>query len=411
MAGSMASKLKFKFLVDYRQPGSNTAAFMKTMESLRSAGAPSAALARYESALHALAAQNRLRALRPQTGVDFSSNDYLGLAASARMRNALTTALARGTAIGAGGSRLLRGNAPELEAKAAAFFHAERTLFFSSGYAANSALFATLPQKDDLVILDELIHASSREGVRGGRAASVESLHNDVASVEDSIRTWRAAGGLGQIWIAAESLYSMDGDRAPLSDLMTLADKHDAFLVIDEAHATGVFGTDGRGLAENIEGRDNVIVLHTCGKALGSAGALLSLPLSLRDFLVNRCRAFIFSTAPSPLMAVAALEALAILKDEPQRREALSSLVAYAGHQAKGHALPVSGSQIFPVIIGDDLGAMQIASGLRERGFDVRGVRPPTVPKGTARLRISITLNVTEAAIAGLFDALAELRE
>ena len=371
------------------------------------------AIARYESALHALAAQHRMRALSPRAGLDFSSNDYLALAASSRLRIAITEAMSRGTAIGAGGSRLLRGNHPEheeLEARAATFFHAERALFFSSGYAANSALFATLPQSGDLVILDELIHASSREGVRAGRAASVASLHNDVSSVEDSIRIWRAAGGLGQIWIAAESLYSMDGDRAPLSDLMTLADKHEAFLVIDEAHATGVFGTDGRGLAENIEGRDNVIVLHTCGKALGGAGALLSLPRTLGDFLVNRCRAFIFSTAPSPLMAVAALEALAILKEEPQRREALESLVAHAGHQAKRHALSASGSQIFPVIIGDDLGVMQIASGLRERGFDVRGVRPPTVPKGTARLRLSITLNVAEADIARLFDALAELR-
>jgi 8-amino-7-oxononanoate synthase len=387
---------------------------MKAKESVRSHEVPMAVLARYESALHALSNQNRLRTLRPQSGVDFSSNDYLGLAASSRMRSALTTALARGTAIGAGGSRLLRGNHPEheeLEARAATFFHAERTLFFSSGYAANSALFATLPQSDDLVILDELIHASSREGVRLGRAASVESLHNDVASVEDSIRTWRAAGALGQIWIAAESLYSMDGDRAPLRDLMTLADKHEAFLVIDEAHATGVFGTDGRGLAENIEGRDNVIVLHTCGKALGGAGALLTLPRVLSEFLVNRCRAFIFSTAPSPLLGIAALEALAILKDEPQRRETLESLVAYAGHQALSRGLPISGSQILPVIIGDDLGVMQIASGLRERGFDVRGVRPPTVPKGTARLRLSITLNVTAAAIAGLFDALAELRK
>jgi 8-amino-7-oxononanoate synthase len=372
------------------------------------------AIARYESALHALSHQNRLRALRPQSGVDFSSNDYLALAASPRLRNAITEAMSRGTAIGAGGSRLLRGNHPEheeLEAGAASFFHAESTLFFSSGYAANSALFATLPQRDDLVILDELIHASSREGVRSGRAASVESVHNDVGSVEDRIRAWRAAGGLGQIWIAAESLYSMDGDRAPLTDLMTLADQHDAFLVIDEAHATGVFGPNGRGLAASLEGRDNVIVLHTCGKALGCAGALLSLPRVLSDFLVNRCRAFIFSTAPSPLMAVAALEALMILKEEPQRRAALESLVAFAGDQAEGHALPVSGTQIIPVIIGDDLGVMQIASGLRERGFDVRGVRPPTVPKGTARLRISITLNVTEAAIAGVFDALAELRE
>jgi 8-amino-7-oxononanoate synthase len=385
---------------------------MTAKQAVRPHEVPMAALARYESALVALADQNRLRALAPRAGLDFSSNDYLGLAASARMSNALSTALARGTAIGAGGSRLLRGNHPEheeLEAAAAAFFHAERTLFFSSGYAANSALFATLPQSDDLVILDERIHASTREGVRAGRATSLESLHNDVASVEDAIGTWRAAGGLGQIWIAAESLYSMDGDRAPLSDLMTLADKHAAFLVIDEAHATGVFGPDGRGLAASFEGRDNVIVLHTCGKALGGAGALLSLPLTLRDFLVNRCRPFIFSTAPSPLMAVAALEALAILKDEPHRREALSKLVAFAGHQAQGRGLPVSGSQIQPVIIGDDEGVMQIASSLQQLGFDVRGVRPPTVPKGTARLRISITLNATAADISGLFDALANV--
>jgi 8-amino-7-oxononanoate synthase len=387
---------------------------MKAMESLRSGGAPTAALARYESALVALADQNRLRTLSPRAGLDFSSNDYLGLAASARLRSALTEAMSRGTAIGAGGSRLLRGNHPEheeLEATAAAFFHAERTLFFSGGYAANFALFATLPQLEDLVIFDELIHASARDGVRAGRAASLEAKHNDVASVEDSIRTWRAAGGLGQIWIAVESLYSMDGDRAPLSDLMALADKHEAFLVIDEAHATGVYGPDGRGLAANIEGRDNVIVLHTCGKALGGAGALLTLPRVLSEFLVNRCRAFIFSTAPSPLLGVAALEALAILKEEPQRRETLESLVAYAGHQALARGLPISGSQILPVIIGDDEGVMRIASSLQRRGFDVRGVRPPTVPKGTARLRISITLNVTEASIAQLFDALAELRE
>jgi len=370
------------------------------------------AIARYESALLTLADQNRLRCLRPRSGLDFSSNDYLGLAASPRLRSALTTAMSRGTSIGAGGSRLLRGNAPEheeLEAQAAAFFHAQRTLFFSCGYAANFALFSTLPQREDLVILDELIHASARDGVRAGRAASSVARHNDVTSVEDVIRTWRAEGGLGQVWIAAESLYSMDGDRAPLSDLMTVADKHEAFLVVDEAHATGVFGPDGRGLAANLEGRDRVIVLHTCGKALGGAGALLSLPRTLSDFLVNRCRAFIFSTAPSPLMAVAALEALAILKDEPQRRETLRALVAFAGHQAEGYGLPISGSQILPVIFGDDEGVMQIASSLQQRGFDVRGVRPPTVPEGTARLRISITLNVTEAAIAALFAALANV--
>jgi 8-amino-7-oxononanoate synthase len=255
-----------------------------------------------------------------------------------------------------------------------------------------------------------LIHASVREGVRAGRAASLEARHNDVGAVEELIRTWRAGGGRGRIWIAVESLYSMDGDRAPLDDLTTLADRHEAFLVIDEAHATGVFGLDGRGLAASFEGLENVIVLHSCGKALGGAGALLGVPKILSDFLVNRCRPFIFSTAPSPLMAVAALEALKILREEPERREELARLVDYAGREARARCgLQLSGSQILPVIIGDDQSTMQIAARLRERGFDVRGVRPPTVPQGTARLRISLTLNVDKRTIAGLFDALVEL--
>jgi 8-amino-7-oxononanoate synthase len=373
-----------------------------------------AVLERYQAALLSLAEQSRLRTLEPRSGHDFSSNDYLGLASSQRLAGAVSAAIARGTAIGAGGSRLLRGNAPEheeLEAAAAAFFHAERTLFFGSGYMANFALFSTLPQRDDLIIMDELIHASVREGVRAGRAASLVAKHNDVASVVAAVRTWRAKRGTGRIWIAVESLYSMDGDRAPLVDLMMLADAYEAFLVIDEAHATGVFGPDGRGLAASFEGRENVIALHTCGKALGGAGALLSLPRTLSNFLVNRCRPFIFSTAPSPLMAVATLEALAILQEEPERREQLARLVDHAGHEAQARCgLTLSGSQILPVIIGDNLSTMQIASNLRERGFDVRGVRPPAVPPDTARLRISLTLNVDTSAIAGLFEALAEFK-
>jgi 8-amino-7-oxononanoate synthase len=373
----------------------------------------SAALEPYQAALLGLSSQSRLRTLAPRSGHDFSSNDYLGLASSRRLARAVSAAIARGTAIGAGGSRLLRGNHPEheeLEAAAATFFHCERTLFFGSGYGANFALYSTLPQRDDLVILDALIHASVREGVRAGRAASLEARHNDVGAVEELIRTWRAGGGRGRIWIAVESLYSMDGDRAPLDDLMTLADRHEAFLVIDEAHATGVFGLDGRGLAASFEGLENIIVLHTCGKALGGAGALLGVPEILGNFLVNRCRPFIFSTAPSPLMAVAALEALKILREEPERREELARLVDYAGREARARCgLQLSGSQILPVIIGDDQSTMQIAARLRERGFDVRGVRPPTVPQGTARLRISLTLNVDKRTIAGLFDALVEL--
>jgi 8-amino-7-oxononanoate synthase len=372
----------------------------------------SAALELYRDHLSGLAQQSRLRHLEPRAGVDFTSNDYLGLAASKRLTEALMAALSRGIPIGAGGSRLLRGNAPEhdeLEAAAAAFFHAECTLFFGSGYLANFALFSTLPQRDDLVVLDELLHASAREGARAGRATALLARHNDAGAFEREITKWRMHGGRGRVWMAVESLYSMDGDRAPLADLDLLAKRHDAFLVIDEAHATGVLGPDGRGLAASFEGSPNVLVVHTCSKALGGAGALLSAPRVLCDFLVNRCRPFIFSTAPPPLMAVAALESLAILKDEPERREQLAGLVAYANQEAKARCgVSVSGSHIMPVIIGEDRPTMRIASALRRRGFDVRGVRPPTVPDGTARLRISLTLNVDRRAISDLIEALGE---
>jgi 8-amino-7-oxononanoate synthase len=373
-----------------------------------------AGLASYQAALDELAHASRLRSLAPRQGVDFTSNDYLGLASSPRLAGAVTAAIARGTPVGAGGSRLLRGNAPEheaLEARAAAFFGAERALFFGSGYAANYALLSTLPQRGDLLILDALVHASAHEGARAGRAQVAQAAHNEAGAFEEAIRAWREGGGRGRIWLAVESLYSMDGDRAPLDELVAVADRHDAMLLIDEAHATGIYGPDGRGLASSLEGRDNVIALHTCGKALGGAGALISGPRVLCDFLINRCRPFIYSTAPSPLMAVAALEALEILRDEPERRRRLADLVSAAGRAAlaSGAAAP-TGSQILPVIVGDDRVALTLAAGLQRHGFDVRAIRPPTVPVGTARLRISITLNVDEQAVKALFAALAAER-
>ena len=371
-----------------------------------------ALLGRYEATLRGLARKNRLRSLASRAGFDFASNDYLGLATSRRLRDRLAAALAEGTPIGAGGSRLLRGNSPEhevLEATAAAFFRAERALFFGGGYIANFAVLTTLPQKGDLVVLDALVHASAHEGARAGRAEVVQAPHNDVSAVEDAIRTYRAGGGTGRAWIIVESLYSMDGDRAPLDELVALADACEAFLFIDEAHATGVCGPDGRGLAAACEGRDNVVVLHTCGKALGGFGALVTAPRPLADFLVNRCRPFIYATAPSPLMAVAALEALAILREEPERRERLAELVAFAGQAlAERCGRTASGSQILPVVIGDNGCTMSLAAALQARGFDIRGVRPPTVPEGTARLRISLTLNVDRAAASAMVDALAE---
>lgn len=368
--------------------------------------------ARYKTSLEDLSLKGRLRGLKSRTGIDFSSNDYLALAGSDRLRGAVTEAIARGTPVGAGGSRLLRGNAPEhevLEAHAAAFFGCERALFFGSGYAANYAVLATLPQNEDLIVLDALAHASANEGARAGRAQVLKVSHDDPQAIEDAILAWRARGSLGRPWIAVESLYSMDGDRAPLADLMAVADRQDAMLFIDEAHATGVYGPDGRGLAAALEGRENVLVLHTCSKALGGAGALVNGAKVLCDFLINRCRPFIYATAPSPLMAVAALEALRVLQEEPERREKLAQLVALATEAVRSWGATLSSnSQILPIIVGDDRRTIMLSAALQARGFDVRGVRPPTVPEGTARLRVSITLNVEPGHIVGLFDALAQ---
>jgi 8-amino-7-oxononanoate synthase len=370
-------------------------------------------LARYEATLAGLERRERLRTLLARDGADFSSNDYLGFAGSKRLAMAVTAALQRGVPVGAGGSRLLRGNHPEheaLEAEAAAFFGAERVLYFSTGYAANAALFSTLPQRGDLIVYDALVHASAHEGMQASRALTVPALHNDVEAFEEAIVGWRQGGGTGHPWIAVESLYSMDGDRAPLAKLAAVAERHDGFLVIDEAHATGVFGTGGRGLAADLENRRNVIVLHTCGKALGVSGALLGASATLCDYLVNRARGFIYSTAPSPLMAAAVREALRMLVDEPKRRADFDALRNFANRElAEKLGMEGSGSQILPVIIGDNGRAVRIAARMRAEGFDIRAIRPPTVPEGTARLRIAITLNVDESVVSRMFVRLAAI--
>lgn len=366
---------------------------------------------RYRSALDALARDARLRSLHPRQGIDFVSNDYLALAESPRLRQAVIAAIDAGTPIGAGGSRLLRGNCPEheqLEAQTAAFFKTESALYFGAGYSANFAALSTLPQRGDLLVMDELSHASMREGAKASRAEIVESRHNDSNAVEDAIRAYRANGGKGRPWIAVESIYSMDGDIAPLDELMQIADRHDGFLYIDEAHATGVFGPDGRGLSAPFEGRANVVAVHTCGKALGASGALVLTTKLLRDFLVNRSRPFIFATAPSPLMAVAVSEALNILREEPERRERLHDLIALAGRIIGAQGWTPSGTQIIPYIVGHNDRTMALASALQRRGFDIRGIRPPTVPAGTARLRISLTLNASADDLQSMLAALAE---
>lgn len=360
--------------------------------------------------LSGLQSAGRYRALQPQAGLDFASNDYLGLARDSRLRDAVADALARGVAVGSGGSRLLRGNDAELAAledEAAGFFGAEACLYFATGFAANAALLATLPQPGDLIVHDAMIHASAHDGLRLSRARAVAAGHNDAQAVEDAIRAWRAQGGTGTPWIAVETLYSMDGDRAPLTDLAAIAARHDAMLLLDEAHATGVWGDHGRGLGEALEGAGNVITLHTCGKALGCQGALVTGPRVAIDFLINRARPFIFSTAPSPLLASAVRAALRIVADEPERRARLHALIAHGEAVLAPHGVTVTGTQILPLIIGEDRATMDRATALQAQGFDIRGIRPPTVAPGTARLRIALTLNVTAGDIDRLAEALA----
>jgi 8-amino-7-oxononanoate synthase len=359
--------------------------------------------------LEALAQRARLRSLRSREGVDFASNDYLGLADDPRLKRAILDALERGVPVGSGGSRLLRGNSEEheaLEEDAVRFFGSESALFFANGYGANSALLSTLPQRGDLIVYDRLIHASVHEGMRLSRADQVGAEHNDVDSFADAIARWRGKGGRGRVWIAVESLYSMDGDRAPLAELATLADDREGVLIVDEAHATGVFGPDGRGLAAGLDGRENVIVLRTCGKALGCEGALVCAPRVVTDFLVNRGRGFIFSTASSPLMAAAVREALRICVDEPVRREELFSLIRHAERALALLEVAPTGSQIIPIVLGDDDRTMRVATAMQDAGFDIRGIRPPTVPTGTSRLRLSLTRNATLGDVEALANQL-----
>ncbi|MEA3391329.1 8-amino-7-oxononanoate synthase [Sphingobium sp. CCH11-B1] len=360
----------------------------------------------FRSQLAALEQRGRLRHLSPRTGRDFASNDYLGLSGDPIIAQAVADALARGVPLGSGGSRLLRGNAPEhegLEAKAADFFRTQASLFVANGYVGNLALFATLPQRGDLIVADELIHASAHDGIRMSKATVVFARHNDVQSVADLIAAFRAEGGKGRVWIAVETLYSMDGDMAPLSDLAKVAAKNEAMLLLDEAHGTGVFGPGGRGLSSGLDGRHNVITLHTCGKAMGAEGALICGSRVHIDYLVNRARSFIFSTAPSPLMAVAVSAALDRIEQASDLRDRLKILREDAAEAICAPlGLPAPRSQILPVILGEDSRAMAAAAALQEAGFDVRGIRPPTVPPGTSRLRISLTLNASRADVAAL---------
>jgi 8-amino-7-oxononanoate synthase len=362
---------------------------------------------RFQKKLKELEAQNRLRSLTLPGGLDLTSNDYLGLRRHEGLREAAIRALQNGLDLGAGGSRLLRGHTSahaDLEEFAADYFSCERTLYFATGFQANHALFTTLPDRHDTIIYDELVHASVRDAIASSHARAIKIRHNDLNAFEDALKAARLQRGVeGTIWMAVESVYSMDGDFAPLEALHNLSVQYDAMLVIDEAHGTGVFGASGKGLSENIHS-SHVITLHTCGKALGVAGGLVCGAREIIDYLVNRARGFIYSTAPIPLQAMMVHEALKIARDEPWRREKLMRLIKVAAK-----VLPVDNvtSQIIPVILGSDARVVQVASALQQAGFDVRAIRPPSVPEGSARLRLSLNCDLDETILKNFADHLA----
>lgn len=370
-------------------------------------------LERHHDALARMRDRGRMRRLMPAGGHDYASNDYLGLAGSDLLRGFARDALEAGIDIGAGASRLLRGNHPAheaLEETARHFFNAEASLYFNSGFGANMAIFATLPQHGDLVLYDALIHASAHEGMRLGRAQTQSFRHNTLSDAEDHIRAWRAEGNRGQIWLAFETLYSMDGDMAPIHQIADLAARYDIVVIADEAHATGLYGAHGRGLAHGMMPNIPMICLHTCGKGLGVAGALICGPKVLMDTLVNRARAFIFATAPSPLHAAVLRDVLIYLAGDDTHILRARAQIASALVMAQDIGLPhCTESQIIPVIIGDDRKTMATAETLQAAGFDIRGIRPPTVPLNSARLRISLTLNTTNATNRAMFDTLADI--
>ena len=355
-----------------------------------------------------LDAKGRRRNLRLPMGIDLSSNDYLGLSGHPDLRRAAIDALEDGIEIGATGSRLLRGHRDahaELEAFAATHFNVPATLFFANGFQANYALITTLIGRHDVAIFDALCHASMRDGLHAAHVDTLKVHHNDLDGFETALKKPRRAGA--QAWVLVESVYSMDGDIAPVAELLALCARYDAMLVVDEAHGTAVFGATGRGVTEGLP-HDRMISLHTCGKALGVAGALVCARGDIIDYLINFARPFIFSTAPMPLQALLVQKALELSAAEPWRRERLKTLQAYVASRLQNLAIH---SPIVPIIIGEDAPAVAIAESLQAQGFDIRSIRPPTVPAGTARLRLSLNANLSEASLSAFADALSPLLE
>lgn len=342
--------------------------------------------------------------------LNFCSNDYLGLATDPRLAEAAHAALGQGT--GSGAAALVSGYNREhaaLEEELADFLQRPRALLFSSGWAANLGVLRALLGREDVLIADELNHASLIDGGRLAGARYVRVPHADVAAYAQALES--SDSGDAFRLIATDSVFSMDGDLAPLPALAGLAARHRASLMVDDAHGFGVLGPDGRG-ALAATGAEADILMAGFGKALGTAGACIAGSETLIDFLVQRARTWVFSTAPPPALAAATRASLRLIRgaEGAQRRARLQAHVARFRAGAAQLGLPLSASQtaIQPLVLGEAARALAVSRALYRRGYWVAAIRPPTVPAGTSRLRITLSAAHAEAEIDGLLAALAE---
>jgi 8-amino-7-oxononanoate synthase len=338
----------------------------------------------------------------------------LGLARNPVLREAAAEALARSAQVGSTGSRLLSGNSPEwnrLEVEFADFAGSEAALYFGSGYAANIGLLSAILTPGDTVFSDALNHASIIDGARLSRATKVIYPHCDVEFLEHALR--ERVGGFGAKVIVTETIFSMDGNLAPLEQLLRLARDYGAELVLDEAHATGVRGPQGRGIAAELDCVEKVFgILHACGKALASAGAFVCCSKAVRAYLINRARSFIFSTAMPPPLAGQIRAALALVREADGERKHLRRMAeTLLKHLVSvGLDCGMSSTQIVPIILGKNETAVDFAAQLSANGFAVKAIRPPTVPAGTSRVRLSLTSEVSIDDVGRLVVAIDRAR-
>jgi 8-amino-7-oxononanoate synthase len=351
-------------------------------------------------------AQDGLRRLRvPEGKIDFSSNDYLGIVTNGLIGPAGAHGGAwAGLAHGSTGSRLLTGNYPlleETERALAAFHQSEAGLLFNSGYDANLGVLSCVPQRGDTILYDQLSHASIRDGIRLSFAQAFAFSHNDCADLERRLRAMRESAGEGsRIFVVTESVFSMDGDMAPLETIINLCNAYGAHCILDEAHGTGVIGTKGEGLAQSLAMQGELFArIHTFGKAVGCHGAIVLGSERLRRFLVNFCRPIIYTTALPPASVRAIADAYRLFPAMQAERERLKQLIDRFRQAPIGYQRLDSHTPIQVVIVPGNAAVRKVAVQLQQAGLDIRPILYPTVPKGAERLRIVIHSFNTAAEI------------